>query len=140
MKNARTDNTQLTCLIIDIDHFKHINDTYGHDIGDKVISTLAKLMIDNTRTMDYIGRIGGEEFAVLMPNTDMDSAFQIADRLRENIAKNEIILNPSVISISVSIGLSYLTHEDKNIHTLLKRADTALYEAKENGRNQVCYL
>lgn len=140
MKDARNKNTELTCLIVDIDHFKNVNDTYGHDIGDKVISSVAKLMIDNTRTIDYVGRIGGEEFAILMPNTDMDSAFQIADRLRANIAKHELVLNSKVIGISVSIGLSYLTHQDKNIHTLLKRADTALYEAKENGRNQVCYL
>ena len=140
LKNARNDNTELTCLIIDIDHFKNVNDTHGHDVGDKVISYIAKLMIDNTRTIDYIGRIGGEEFAVLMPDTDMDSAFQIADRLRANIAKHEINLKTQVLSITVSIGLSYLTHEDKNIHTLLKRADTALYEAKENGRNQVCFL
>jgi diguanylate cyclase len=140
MINASSKNHELTCLIVDIDHFKAINDTYGHDMGDKVIKTIATLMIENTRTVDYIGRIGGEEFAILMPDTDRESAFQIADRLRENISQHKILLDNKAVYITVSIGLSYLTHEDKNIHTLLKRADTALYDAKENGRNQVCYI
>lgn len=140
IKRVASNDEELTCLIIDIDHFKKINDTYGHDAGDEVIITIAKLIIDNTRTMDFIGRIGGEEFSILMPNTDKESAFIIADRLRENVAKHKILLDSAYINITVSIGLSYLTHEDVNIHTLLKRADTALYEAKESGRNQVCYL
>ena len=140
MLTANSRNQELSCLIVDIDHFKVINDTYGHDIGDRVISTIAKLMIENTRTVDYIGRIGGEEFAILMPNTDMESAYQISDRLRENISKHKMILDNKAIQITISIGLSYLTDKDKNIHTLLKRADTALYEAKENGRNQVCCI
>ena len=140
MVRASSNDHELTCLIIDIDHFKAINDTYGHDMGDKVIKAIAKLMIENTRTMDYIGRIGGEEFAVLMPHTDKEAAFQISDRLRENISKHKMILNDKIVYITVSIGLSFINHEDKNIHTLLKRADTALYEAKESGRNQVCCI
>jgi len=140
MIEASSKEHALTCLIIDIDHFKTVNDTYGHDVGDQVIITIAKLMIENTRTMDYIGRIGGEEFAILMPQTDIEAAYQISDRLRENIAKHKIIIDNKVINITVSIGLSYLNHEDQNIHSLLKRADTALYEAKESGRNQVCCI
>lgn len=140
MIDASTKEKALTCLIVDIDHFKNINDTYGHDMGDKVIKNIAQLMLDNTRTLDHVGRIGGEEFAILMSDTDMESAYQISDRLRENISKYKMLLNDKSVSVTVSIGLSYLTHEDKNIHTLLKRADTALYEAKENGRNQVCCI
>lgn len=142
MKRIAMNDENLSCLILDIDHFKRINDTYGHDAGDQVIITIAKRIVDHTRTMDFIGRIGGEEFAILMPNTDKESAYPIADRLRENIAKHPIVLdNISIeVQITVSIGMSSLTHHDANIHTLLKRADTALYEAKENGRNQVCYL
>lgn len=140
MLRIASQDEELTCLIIDIDHFKRINDTYGHDSGDKVIIAIAKLIIDNTRTMDFTGRIGGEEFAILMPNTDKKSAFIIADRLRENVAKHKIFINDANVTITISIGMSYLTREDVNIHTLLKRADTALYEAKETGRNQVCYL
>jgi diguanylate cyclase (GGDEF)-like protein len=140
MIESSTKENELTCLIIDIDHFKKINDTYGHDMGDKVIKTIAKLMLENTRIIDSVGRIGGEEFAILMPNTDVESAYQIADRLRENISKEKIVLNNKDVYITVSIGLSYLNHADKTIHTLIKRADTALYEAKENGRNQVCTI
>jgi len=140
MIDASSNGTKLTCLIVDIDFFKKINDTYGHDMGDKVIKIVATLMIENTRTIDFVGRIGGEEFAILMPKTDKEDAFQIADRLRENIAKHEILLNNDTVHITVSIGLSYLNSEDKNIHTLLKRADTALYDAKDSGRNQVCSI
>ncbi len=140
MITSSAQDKELTCLIVDIDHFKNINDTYGHDMGDKVIKAIADLMIENTRTGDYIGRVGGEEFAILMPNTDKDAAFQIADRLRENISKYKMMLNDKSVCITVSIGLSYLNHQDKNIHTLLKRADIALYEAKDNGRNQVCCI
>ena len=138
MIESSAKDTELACLIIDIDHFKNINDTYGHDMGDKVIKTIAKLMINNTRTVDFIGRIGGEEFAILMPNTDVESAYQIADRLRDNISKEKMALDGKDIYVTVSIGLSYLTHADKSIHTIIKRADTALYEAKQSGRNQIC--
>jgi len=140
MIDASSNDTKLSCLIIDIDHFKRINDTYGHDMGDKVIQHIAKLMTDNIRAVDTIGRIGGEEFAILMPDIEKDIAFQIADRLRENISKERILLNDILVQLTVSIGLSYLNEEDLNIHTLLKRADLALYEAKEGGRNQVSYV
>lgn len=140
MTDASINDTKLSCLIIDIDHFKQINDSYGHDMGDKVIQHIARLMTDNIRAVDTIGRIGGEEFAILMPDIEKDTAFQIADRLRENIAKEEMLLNDKLVKLTVSIGLSYLNNEDTSIHTLLKRADLALYEAKEGGRNQVCYI
>jgi len=140
VSGAKSNEEHLTCLVIDIDHFKRINDTYGHDVGDKVITAVSKLMVLNTRTKDHIGRIGGEEFAVLMPKTNSEAAYQIADRLRENISKHTIAVDGhEAIKITVSIGLSTLTNDNnETIHTLLKRADTALYKAKNNGRNQVC--
>jgi len=134
---THTKSQKLTCLIVDIDHFKIINDSYGHDMGDKVIIDIAKLMLNNIRSIDSVGRVGGEEFAILMPNTDQDAAYQIADRLRKNIAKHKMSLHGETVQITVSIGLSTLIKEDTNIHTVLKRADSALYKAKENGRNQV---
>jgi diguanylate cyclase (GGDEF)-like protein len=142
VSESKSEESPLTCLVIDIDHFKRINDTYGHDVGDKVITAVSKLMVLNTRTKDHIGRIGGEEFAVLMPKTSSEAAYQIADRLRENISKHLIAIegNESV-QITISIGLSTLNDDqDETIHTLLKRADTALYKAKHNGRNQVCCI
>jgi len=142
VSGAKSNEDELACLVIDIDHFKKVNDTYGHDVGDTVITAVSKLMVLNTRTKDHIGRIGGEEFAVLMPKTNAESAYQIADRLRENISKHTIAIeNHDSIKITVSIGLSTLSNDgSETIHTLLKRADTALYKAKHNGRNQVCCL
>ena len=133
-------DTELSYLTIDIDKFKAINDTYGHPFGDEVIRSLAQQMTKNSRTTDYIGRIGGEEFAILMPATGLNSAFHIADRLRENIAKHKIIFENKVVQITVSIGLSHVRKQDRDIQTIIKRSDEALYEAKESGRNRVvCY-
>ena len=129
--------TKLSYLTIDIDKFKKINDTYGHPFGDEVIRSLGVLLIENSRSSDYVARIGGEEFAILMPETDVDAAYHLADRLRANIAKHKIIYENKVIQITVSMGLSHLLEEDKDIETIVKRSDDALYEAKENGRNQV---
>jgi len=138
MRIASNDKSELSCLVIDIDHFKTVNDTYGHDTGDRVITTLAKMFLNNTRNTDIVGRIGGEEFAILMPNTDKKLALEIADRLRENVSKHKIVLTNKAIIVNISIGLSSIHHQDESIHTIIKRADIALYKAKENGRNQVC--
>ena len=138
MEHAIRYDTELSYLTIDIDKFKAINDTYGHPFGDEVIRSLAQQMIENSRTTDYIGRIGGEEFAILMPATGMDSAFHIADRLRENIAKHKIIFENKVVQVTVSIGLSYYRKKDNDIQTIIKRSDKALYEAKDSGRDKVC--
>jgi len=138
MEHAIRYDTELSYLTIDIDKFKAINDTYGHPFGDEVIRSLAQQMVKNSRTTDYIGRIGGEEFAILMPATGMDSAFHIADRLRENIAKHKIIFENKVVQVTVSIGLSYYRKKDNDIQTIIKRSDKALYEAKDSGRDKVC--
>ena len=138
MEHAIRYDTGLSYLTIDIDKFKAINDTYGHPFGDEVIRSLAQQMIENSRTTDYVGRIGGEEFAILMPATGMDSAFHIADRLRENIAKHKIIFENKVVQVTVSIGLSYYRKKDSDIQTIIKRSDKALYEAKDSGRDKVC--
>lgn len=138
MKRAIRSDTELSFLTVDIDKFKDVNDTYGHPFGDEVIRAIAEQMIENTREMDYVGRIGGEEFAILMPAADMDAAFHMADRLRENIAKHKIIFENEMTQVSVSIGLSCLRREDSEIETIVDRSDKALYEAKESGRNKVC--
>ena len=141
MEHAIRYDTGLSYLTIDIDKFKAINDTYGHPFGDEVIRSLSQQMIENSRSTDYIGRIGGEEFAILMPATGMDSAFRMADRLRANIAKHKIIFENKVVQVTVSIGLSHMSKKDNDIQTIIKRSDKALYEAKESGRNRVvcCY-
>jgi len=137
MKSATRYKTKLSYLTIDIDKFKKVNDTYGHPFGDEVIRSLGELLIENSRSADYVARIGGEEFAILMPETDVDAAYHLADRLRANIAKHKIIFEKKVIQITVSMGLSHLSEEDNDIETIVKRSDQALYVAKESGRNQV---
>ncbi len=140
LQHAQRYNTELSYLTIDIDKFKNINDTYGHPFGDKVIYSIAQQMLENTRSIDYVGRLGGEEFAILMPATDIDSAYQLADRLRAKIAKHEITYNKKRIIATVSIGLSSLRRGDGDIENIISRSDQALYSAKENGRNQTVIL
>ena len=126
----------LSFIIIDIDYFKEINDTYGHLNGDIVLIDMVKVIQNTIRTTDVFGRIGGEEFSVLMPETNQEDAVNLAERIRKNIALNESILEENTINVTVSIGLSSLTEEDSIIQTVLRRADLALFKAKENGRNQ----
>lgn len=137
---AKRYNHELSFLIIDIDHFKDINDTYGHLNGDIVLLDLVKTIQNTIRTIDVFGRIGGEEFAILMPETDIKSAEKLSERIRKNIAENHSTLEEVSVNITISIGLSYLTSSDYIIQTVLRRADLALFKAKRNGRNQtLCY-
>ncbi len=125
----------LSLLFMDVDHFKKVNDNYGHDSGDAVLKELARILKSATREIDVSCRFGGEEFAVLLPETDTDAALIIAERLRRNIADRIISYKGKSLSITVSIGVSGLIKED-NLEQLLKRADQSLYEAKSNGRNR----
>ena len=129
----------LSMLILDIDHFKLINDRYGHKVGDTVLKAVADLSHATLRDVDILGRLGGEEFAVLLPETDQPAALDAAERLRETIANARIPLNGGdPVSFSVSIGVSSMGSAEDNIDSLLNRADKALYEAKGGGRNRVC--
>ncbi len=128
----------LTFLIIDIDFFKDINDQHGHLNGDIILIDMVNVIKRTIRASDVFGRIGGEEFAVLMPETNLEDATHLAERIRSNIFDNMSLLDEKKVSISVSIGVSLLREDDDMIQTLLRRADLALFKAKENGRNQVC--
>jgi diguanylate cyclase (GGDEF)-like protein len=128
----------LSVFMLDIDHFKKINDTYGHQLGDEVLRHLSEIMQKTLREVDVIGRIGGEEFAVLLPETTLDSAAKVAERLREKISLHAIPLASGLpLHFSVSIGVAVLTTKGLNIDTLLNFADEALYQAKRE-RNKVC--
>jgi diguanylate cyclase (GGDEF)-like protein/PAS domain S-box-containing protein len=116
--------------IIDIDHFKAINDQFGHDAGDNVIKKVAKYFVDNLRVTDFVARVGGEEFAVIMPHTDKTVAGNVLNRLREHLSLEEEGLPP----VTVSIGVADMTDSADHCY---KNADKALYLAKEQGRNQV---
>ncbi|NOI17119.1 GGDEF domain-containing protein [Vibrio coralliilyticus] len=125
----------LSVLLLDIDHFKKVNDTYGHQAGDRVLRTTGKLLILQTRKDDLSFRYGGEEFLVLLPNTDVEKAVIVAEKLREAI-KRARMLPTNVDSCTASFGVTQFNGED-DWQTAIERADQALYSAKENGRNQV---
>ncbi len=126
-------------MLLDIDHFKGINDKYGHKAGDVVLQELATIMRRTLREVDIIGRIGGEEFAVLLPETGVDEASQVAERLRQVVAHSELPTGDNVsLRITVSIGLAQMVDQPNALDDILRKADTALYEAKNNGRNRVC--
>jgi len=124
-------------LMIDIDHFKKVNDTYGHAMGDEAIIVLAKLLRDSLREYDIVGRLGGEEFAMFLTHCKINKAAEIAERLREKISHLAIVFQGQKIYLTVSIGLTSVTSEDTDIKHVLQRADKALYFAKEHGRDQV---
>jgi len=131
--------TDLSCLMFDLDHFKDVNDTYGHDIGDVVLCRFACLLKDFVRSSDFVFRFGGEEFVVLLPQTDQQGAMDTAEKIRQTLATEEIIIQPHDVSlaITVSVGVStLLEHKPKTYRDLVNLADKALYCAKEKGRNQ----
>lgn len=127
----------LAMFMMDIDHFKKVNDEYGHDAGDRVLRALSEISVMALRNADLLGRLGGEEFGVLLPETDAESALDVAERLRQSISRTDISVNSHTLKITVSIGISMLTPGMHSIDTLLKGADIALYEAKQTGRNRV---
>ena len=127
-----------TCLIMfDIDHFKAVNDTYGHLAGDEVIKYTAKVMKDNLRQSDSPGRYGGEEFGIILPETDAEGARVICERIREAIQNSTVQTTAAPIQYTVSIGIAPLTDRPENHMQWLQQADEALYAAKEGGRNRV---
>ncbi len=129
---------KLALIMFDIDHFKQVNDTYGHNIGDLVLQKIADVCRSTLRTIDIIGRIGGEEFAVLLPETDLSKAMEVAERLRKEMMVQEIpVSQKTPVKFTASFGVVAISHESITIDELLHQADTALYKAKESGRNQV---
>jgi diguanylate cyclase (GGDEF)-like protein len=137
-------NRPLAALMFDIDHFKRVNDTRGHPAGDQVLRLLADCFRQNTRGIDVAGRYGGEEFALLMPETLLPGAVQIAERLCQSIADLSVPIHPANgdsstvdIHITVSIGVAALLPDVPSLAVLLERTDQALYRAKNSGRNRV---
>jgi diguanylate cyclase (GGDEF)-like protein len=137
INESRRHGHPLALALIDLDYFKKINDNYGHHAGDIVLSEFARSFRENIRDFDIFGRLGGEEFALLMPGTDDENAFQVADRLRLLAAKTPIDLGERSVSITFSLGLTALVGEQDTLGSLMRRADHALYAAKKTGRNRV---
>ena len=134
---AKSEGTPLASLIIDIDKFKNINDRYGHGIGDQVIQKLAEIILQSIRINDVQGRIGGEEFAIITPETDVKGAKELAERIRLEVENFELISDPYSIKATVSIGLTGFKSDADDVNSMMARADKALYAAKDLGRNRV---
>ena len=127
----------LSVIMLDIDHFKRINDQYGHQGGDQVLQIFAEACQEIIRSTDVMGRVGGEEFALLLPDTPMRAAFNLAERLRERINKYPYLAGDMLIEVTASLGVAELQRDDADFKALLQRADEALYGAKHAGRNRV---
>ena len=135
---AKRHKRPLAMLMIDIDFFKKVNDTFGHLAGDTVIKEISKIFKNNLRSSDIVGRYGGEEFLVLLSETDIDNSINIAEKIRKIIESTQIIYEDKIIKVTISIGISlYLNSEDIDLQELINNADKALYLAKNHGRNRV---
>jgi len=130
----------LTVLSIDIDHFKHINDNYGHTFGDKILIDVSQVLLRGTRQEDIVARIGGEEFAIMLPNTTQSKGTLLAERIRKRLQDHDFSATTDDLKVTVSIGITVLSDTDSCFDELLLRVDKALYKAKNKGRNQVVYL
>jgi two-component system cell cycle response regulator len=139
LAQARKSGKSLSFFIMDIDFFKLVNDTHGHDIGDEVLREFARRIAANVRGIDLACRYGGEEFVVVMPDTDIAYAYTVAERLRKSIETTPIEISraPGKLTITISIGIAQSENDSDSAEDLLYRADQALYRAKKNGRNRV---
>lgn len=138
INRARRVSRPLSAIMLDIDFFKQINDLHSHAVGDQILQGLANLCQENLRDIDIFGRYGGDEFAILLPETDVNSANYVAQRLRRRVSETPFVTQNSPISISISLGIACTIGEITDLAVLLDCADSAMYEAKRAGRNQVC--
>ncbi len=127
-------------LMLDLDFFKHINDTYGHSVGDDVLKKFAEVLQKNSRAIDVPARLGGEEFALLLPSTGREEAMAVAERLRKQVSEIEMDHPKGMVRITVSIGVAALCEGDTTSKTVFNYADSAMYTAKHSGRNQTCWF
>jgi diguanylate cyclase len=123
--------------MLDLDHFKEVNDQYGHLAGDKVLIQIAAGLKRSVRTVDFVARYGGEEFAIILVETELDKGIYTAERIRSYIEKIETYYKGDIITVTVSIGAAEFPNSSKDFETLVAEADKALYQAKTGGRNRV---
>lgn len=137
IKRSQRTSRNLSLIFVDIDHFKQINDTYGHECGDLALSSIAGRLLNNIRGSDAVFRYGGEEFVVMLSDTGLDDACMIAERIRQDIENHSFAYGMEVLNATASLGVASLQGND-NCESIIKRADAAMYQAKEQGRNRVC--
>jgi len=137
VQRARRHDRPLALCVLDLDYFKRINDSYGHAAGDAALTVAADVCRAALRDADIAGRLGGEEFIILLPDTDLASATRVADRLREQLAQTDVVAQQQRFRLTATFGVTELRPHDQSINDMILRADAALYEGKRNGRNQV---
>ena len=128
----------LSVLVVDVDFFKRVNDNFGHEIGDWVLKMVATTIKSAKRDSDIVARMGGEEFVVMLPETTIEAARGVAERIREMVHVSSLAIGDDKLTLTISIGVAEATIRNSGIESVLREADQALYQAKENGRNQVC--
>jgi two-component system cell cycle response regulator len=124
-------------VLVDIDHFKNVNDVHGHQAGDAVLVDLARRLTEATREVDVVARYGGEEFALILPKTPLDGSVVLAEKVRDAIASEPFLVDGTSISVTISVGVAAYPDHGKTVHELVASADAALYRAKTGGRNRV---
>lgn len=141
MERASRLSRPLSLIMADIDHFKDLNDTYGHQAGDLVLINVARIMKESIRHIDVASRYGGEEFAIILPGTEIHESLIVAERIRQNIDKSHVTYDGRELNVTISIGVAeYDPDQDKTKSTFIERADKAMYISKRNGRNLVSFL
>jgi len=136
---ARRYGTDVSIIVADVDHFKKVNDTYGHQAGDEALIAVSRVLVGLTRTEDTVARIGGEEFAVLLPDTNRLGAAVLAERMRNAVERERFVFGDKVVPLTISIGVaSFAVELVDSVDQLLSIADQRLYLAKRNGRNRIC--
>ena len=138
LSRMRRHDYAVTAALLDLDHFKQVNDTYGHAAGDEVLQQAAQCIREIVRHEDSVGRLGGEEFGILLPVSDVEGAQRVLGRIQEGLARVRFDGAPDDFSISASIGITEVYHGDMKIEDALRRADAALYDAKRSGRDRIC--
>jgi diguanylate cyclase (GGDEF)-like protein len=140
LQNSLTVQKPMSFIMFDIDHFKQVNDQYGHDIGDEVLVSFSNILSENIRAEDILCRYGGEEFLLIMPNSNAEQAFQKSEELRQIVQSASIVVDSKVnIHITFSGGIACFPDEGETLRELIKKADIALYESKRMGRNKIYF-
>ena len=138
LMRARRHDSTLSLMMLDLDYFKNINDTYGHQAGDTVLVTATELIDKHVRGIDHVGRYGGEEIVIVLPDTSETESVEIAERIRRSLASTQIVVSEfNFVSVTVSIGIAMFPMDGADKDALLNNADQAMYHAKAEGRNRV---
>lgn len=130
-------HNNLSLILIDCDYFKNVNDKYGHQVGDELLKHICNVCIKEIRSVDFLGRYGGEEFIIILPDCDLKGSIEIAKRIQHSLSENNLIVDNKVLKVTLSMGVSMLTDKHKSFEQLIYDADQAMYVAKEKGRNRI---